>query len=79
MKYLIHLFKVINSNVGDSTLVFIGEDLREYESNLQLLESFFNLNKTHLKTTQYVKGDGTRTEAYIEYSLLKENKDANSI
>lgn len=24
MKYLIELFKVINTNVGDSTLVFIG-------------------------------------------------------
>ena len=74
MKYLINLFKTINSNVGDSTLVYIGDDIREYESKVEQLQAFFRDSGTLIRTTQYIKGDGTITQAYIEYSLIKENK-----
>lgn len=71
-KYLINLFRVINTNVGDSTLVYIGEEIEDFKFQLRVLESVFKDNGTFIKTSIYYKDDGV--QAYIEYSFTKENK-----
>lgn len=69
MKYLINLFKVISPNVGDSVLVYIGEDEDDYEIKLNWIENFFISNGTYIKT--YSHFEENRIETYVEYSLVK--------
>lgn len=71
MKYLIHLFKVINPNVGDSVLVYISEDYEDFEHALGHMEEFFKKTGTHIKTS--IHYEESRTQAYIEYSFVKED------
>ena len=73
-KYLINLFRVINTNVGDSILVYIGENEDDFKFHIRVLESLFKDNGTFIKKSIYYKGDGTQVQAYIEYSFTKENK-----
>lgn len=70
MKYLIELFKVINPNVGDSTLVYIGENEDDFKLYIRDFERFFKETNTYIKTTFCDNND--RRVAYIEYSFTKE-------
>lgn len=69
MKYLINLFKVISPNVGDSVLVFIGEDEKEFYARCNEMAEFFRRTRTLIKVSKCQTKE--RLEVYIEYSLVK--------
>lgn len=69
MKYLITLFKVMSPNVGDSVLIYIGEDKDDFEIKLDWIRNFFESNGTLISVSY--RHEVNRVEAFVEYSLVK--------
>ena len=69
MKYLITLFKVMSPNVGDSVLIYIGEDEDQFEIKLDWIRNFFESNGTLISVSYHY--EETRVEAFVEFSLVK--------
>ena len=71
MIYKISLWRVINTNTGDSTIVYLTNDHTDYMNHLDKLIQVFRDNNSFVKVSIY-ESHAVRT-AYIEYDLTKIN------
>ena len=69
MLYRIMLWRTINLNTGNTTLVYLTKDENEYIAHLDSLITIFRDNGSFIKVSMY-ENNGIRT-AYIEYDMRR--------
>ena len=72
MKFLIKLFRVVDENCGDSTLVWMGNDRDDFEVFLKGFCDMFKSSKTFIQLERFYNSNTEQTTAYISYSFNRE-------